>query len=246
MTVTCAATDFGARTYVPDECRFRQPDPKAHDYHRLSPYAYCGGDPINNIDPDGKNIAVLLVPGLVGHLALLIQNEDQDWLYYSFNGVDFEISGKFRGGKNFNEVGVDKGWSSPQDFLDSEFNSEPETGGTDDNEHANYNYTEAYEIETTSEQDKKIAAKFSDIANNEDYDLNLNNCAHAVQRSLNAGGIKTSGQTVNGKKNNDNKPWRNIGTSFIKPVPVRYYQTRPADAYHYIKMNNPNGIKYKK
>ena len=45
--------DFGARTYAPDICRFWQPDPKAHDYHWLSPYAYCGGDPINFIDPDG-------------------------------------------------------------------------------------------------------------------------------------------------------------------------------------------------
>lgn len=32
-----------------------QPDPKAHDYHWLSPYAYCGGDPINFIDPTGRN-----------------------------------------------------------------------------------------------------------------------------------------------------------------------------------------------
>lgn len=48
--------DFVARTYVPDECRFWQPDPKAHDYHWLSPYAYCGGDPINFIDPTGEKI----------------------------------------------------------------------------------------------------------------------------------------------------------------------------------------------
>lgn len=39
--------DFGARTYVPDESRFWQPDPMAGDYHWLSPYAYCAGDPIN-------------------------------------------------------------------------------------------------------------------------------------------------------------------------------------------------------
>ena len=36
--------------------RFMQPDPKAHDYHWLSPYAYCGGDPINFIDPTGEKI----------------------------------------------------------------------------------------------------------------------------------------------------------------------------------------------
>lgn len=45
--------DFGARTYAPDIARFWQPDPMAHDYHWLSPYAYCGGDPVNFIDPNG-------------------------------------------------------------------------------------------------------------------------------------------------------------------------------------------------
>ena len=45
--------DFHARTYAPDIARFMQPDPNASDYHWLSPYAYCGGDPINFIDPDG-------------------------------------------------------------------------------------------------------------------------------------------------------------------------------------------------
>ena len=45
--------DFNARTYAADIARFMQPDPNASDYHWLSPYAYCGGDPINFIDPDG-------------------------------------------------------------------------------------------------------------------------------------------------------------------------------------------------
>ena len=44
---------FGARTYAPDIARFWQPDPMLHNYHWLSPYAYCGGDPINRIDSDG-------------------------------------------------------------------------------------------------------------------------------------------------------------------------------------------------
>mgnify|MGYP001031813701 FL=1 len=38
-----------------DIARFMQPDPLADDYHWLSPYAYCGGDPMNNIDPTGCN-----------------------------------------------------------------------------------------------------------------------------------------------------------------------------------------------
>ena len=44
---------FGAHTYAPDIARFWQPDPMLHNYHWLSPYAYCGGDPVNFIDPNG-------------------------------------------------------------------------------------------------------------------------------------------------------------------------------------------------
>ena len=50
---------FSARTYAPDIARFLQPDPNASDYHWLSPYAYCGGDPINRVDPDGKDAIIL-------------------------------------------------------------------------------------------------------------------------------------------------------------------------------------------
>ena len=54
--------DFNARTYAADIARFMQPDPKAGDYHWLSPYAYCGGDPINFIDPTGCSTWVVLEP----------------------------------------------------------------------------------------------------------------------------------------------------------------------------------------
>ncbi len=47
--------DFSARTYAPDIARFMQPDPLATENHGVSPYTYCNGDPINNIDPTGCN-----------------------------------------------------------------------------------------------------------------------------------------------------------------------------------------------
>ena len=65
--------DLLARTYAPDIARFMQPDPKAGDYHWLSPYAYCGGDPINFVDPDGQV------------------------LYTTYNGVNY--SWEYRNGK---------------------------------------------------------------------------------------------------------------------------------------------------
>lgn len=33
-------------------------DPLAEKYYSISPYAYCGGNPVNRIDPDGRYIHV--------------------------------------------------------------------------------------------------------------------------------------------------------------------------------------------
>ena len=47
-------SDFGARYYDPFTCRWNASDPLAHKYFGLSPYNYCGNDPINSFDPDGR------------------------------------------------------------------------------------------------------------------------------------------------------------------------------------------------
>ena len=46
--------DFGGRRYDPVLPQWTQPDPMAEKYCHLSPYSYCGLNPANNIDPDGK------------------------------------------------------------------------------------------------------------------------------------------------------------------------------------------------
>jgi RHS repeat-associated protein len=45
--------DFEARTYDPAVGRFLTVDPLAEKYPWVSPYAYCGNNPINRIDPNG-------------------------------------------------------------------------------------------------------------------------------------------------------------------------------------------------
>jgi hypothetical protein len=44
--------------------RFGTMDPLCEKYYEVSPYAYCGGDPINKIDPDGK--LIIFVNGKIG------------------------------------------------------------------------------------------------------------------------------------------------------------------------------------
>ena len=46
--------DYGARQYDPTIGQFTSMDPLCEaDYH-VSPYSYCGGDPVNRIDKDGR------------------------------------------------------------------------------------------------------------------------------------------------------------------------------------------------
>ena len=40
--------------------RFLSIDPLAEKFYHLSPYAYCAGDPVNMVDPDGKAAKVLI------------------------------------------------------------------------------------------------------------------------------------------------------------------------------------------
>ncbi len=47
--------DYGARRYDPAYARFTQMDPLCEKYPHLSQYAYCAGNPVNAIDPDGRN-----------------------------------------------------------------------------------------------------------------------------------------------------------------------------------------------
>ena len=49
--------DFGARWMDPVVgARFTTMDPLCEKYYSISPYAYCGGDPMNAVDPDGRFI----------------------------------------------------------------------------------------------------------------------------------------------------------------------------------------------
>ena len=50
--------DFSARWQMPDLTRFGQIDPLAEKYYSWSPYAYCAGNPVRYVDPDGRVIRV--------------------------------------------------------------------------------------------------------------------------------------------------------------------------------------------
>ena len=52
--------DFSARFMQPTFGRFTTIDPLAEKYPGISPYAYCAGNPVNFVDPDGMRIVTSL------------------------------------------------------------------------------------------------------------------------------------------------------------------------------------------
>ena len=50
--------DYGARQYDPVLPVWDRVDPLAEKYYNISPYAYCNNDPVNKIDPDGRDVLI--------------------------------------------------------------------------------------------------------------------------------------------------------------------------------------------
>ena len=48
--------DYGARQYNPVTARWDRVDPLCEKYYGVSPYAYCGNNPMNAFDPDGRKV----------------------------------------------------------------------------------------------------------------------------------------------------------------------------------------------
>ena len=47
--------DYQARQYDATIGMFTSMDPLCEKYYHISPYVYCGGNPVNRVDPDGKD-----------------------------------------------------------------------------------------------------------------------------------------------------------------------------------------------
>ena len=50
--------DSKARWYYPAICRTTTMDPLTEKYYSISPYAWCGNNPVRNVDPDGRKIVI--------------------------------------------------------------------------------------------------------------------------------------------------------------------------------------------
>ena len=70
--------------------RWYSPDPMSESYSSLTPYNLVANNPINGIDPDGRDIIFLNAStgaNGFGHAAVIIGNSIDGWFYYSLNGT---------------------------------------------------------------------------------------------------------------------------------------------------------------
>ncbi len=171
--------DIHARQYFAMAPMWDRIDPLAEKYYGISPYSYCGGDPVNKGDYEGKDVCILSAPfdaKEFGHMAILIQNKDKKWALYSKNGTSLVICGF----NSWDKPGDDKGnkvWDSPEAFLADYSNNVDKEG--------NIEYTNGYTI-SCNETDDAAAASAVLEEINEYYSVIGNNCAVAVQKALDA------------------------------------------------------------
>jgi hypothetical protein len=59
-------SDYGARRKYSWGSIWTTRDPLCEKYYSTSPYAYCAGNPINRVDPDGRWVASVFLQGSIG------------------------------------------------------------------------------------------------------------------------------------------------------------------------------------
>ena len=91
--------DYVARQYDPVYGRFTSIDPLCEKYPYLSPYAYCGNNPMNAIDPDGRDYWVIKderekrITIKANYYAMKSDMKELNKALEFWNGLTYEING---------------------------------------------------------------------------------------------------------------------------------------------------------
>ena len=178
--------DFGARFYDPRIARWNTQDPLAEKNNTQSPYAFCNNNPINVIDPDGKDGIYVTFPQyradgypFTGHAGvLLIDNKSGYTKYYEY--------GRYRGNPNgevrsyvIPNVVMENGYPTAESLNNVLSVISNESGKSQRLEGA---YVRSDDFDAMNEYAKQKLAEKND-PDREKYDIFTNNCgtfAHEV------------------------------------------------------------------
>ena len=93
--------DYGARHYDATIGQFTTMDPLCEKYYHISPYAYCGGNPVNAVDPDGRDWYRSSVTGYYYWFNYNLNNEN-----YTYIGEAGSLLGSYE--KYINQILIEK------------------------------------------------------------------------------------------------------------------------------------------
>jgi len=88
------AYDFGARLFAAADSRWTTPDPLAEKYYHISPYAYCAGDPVNLVDPDGMETWVILYDGEYQVIGGILNDDLNIYEYHMDEDGNYTVRGE--------------------------------------------------------------------------------------------------------------------------------------------------------
>lgn len=92
--------DYGARMYDPANLRWSSVDPLAEKYPNLSPYVYCGGNPVNRIDPMGMDYWSTNDPSQILQFLNAVGSGNTQ---FDFSGWSHATDAEFRGNLVYND-----------------------------------------------------------------------------------------------------------------------------------------------
>ena len=179
--------DYAARVQDPQTGRFNQIDPMAESYAGLTPYNYVANNPINGIDPDGRDIIFLNdTEGAngFGHAAVIIGNSTDGWFYYSLNGVESKVLESAYGTYGYSyspDVGTFLGFGNDVKALITG----PKGANTINRAHT-HDYNKFVVIKTTPEEDRAMKVKASEAASVFRYKLLTQSCLNVAKASFNS------------------------------------------------------------
>ena len=77
--------DYGARQYDPILGRWDRMDPLCEKYYAISPYAYCGNNPVMLVDPDGRTVEADSLSQM--NIINTVTPEEAEFIQFDENGV---------------------------------------------------------------------------------------------------------------------------------------------------------------